>query len=43
MIVDLTARHIYDHAHPDAINSWLRTLASIRALTVSESAPKRRA
>jgi hypothetical protein len=30
MIVDLTARHIYDHAHRDAINSWLRTLASIR-------------
>jgi hypothetical protein len=37
-MIDVTARHIYDHAQPDAINSWLRTLASIRALAVSQLA-----
>ena len=33
-MIDVTARHIYDHAHPEDVNSWLRTLAWIRALVV---------
>jgi hypothetical protein len=40
-MIDITARHVYDHARPDAINSWLRTLASIRALAVSQLGQRR--
>jgi hypothetical protein len=39
-MIDVTARHIYDHAHPETINSWLRTLASIRQLAVSPLAQR---
>jgi hypothetical protein len=42
-MMDIAARHIYDHAHPGAINSWLRTLASIRALAVNQPPRTRRA
>jgi hypothetical protein len=40
-MIDITARHIYDHAQRDAVNSWLRTLAWIRALAVNEETRKR--
>jgi hypothetical protein len=40
-MIDITARYIYDHAQPDAINSWLRALASIRALPVSQLGQRR--
>jgi hypothetical protein len=40
-MIDITARHIYDHSPPDAINSWLRTLASIRSLAVIEIGQRR--
>jgi hypothetical protein len=40
-MIDITARHIYDYARPAMVNSWLRALASIRALPVSELGERR--
>ena len=40
-MIDVTARQIYDRARPDAINSWLRTLAWIRDLAVSQEKDER--